>query len=175
MVFYNSSLVGKIFRNVKRISPKETPGNGRHLGSYKTVRVCKRSFAGRMCTHWRSHRAGNPGTDYHPFHRFCQGSRLAAAGCQAHSPKRVQRRVWTTQEISVRLQSGGCIALLEPHVRRCKCSKTHNTNANAGVTAVELDVRPITFYHEILSFRDRMKNSQKTDDTRYSWTVYEKI
>lgn len=137
MVFYNSPL-GKIFRNVTRINPKEAPRNGRHLGSYKAVRLCKRSFAGRMCTHWRFHRAGNPGADYHPFHRFCQGSWLAAAGCQAHNPERVQRRVWTTQEISVQLQSGGCIALLEPHVRRRKCSKTHNTDANAGITVADL-------------------------------------
>lgn len=79
-----------------------------------------------------------PGTDYHPFHRFCQGSWLAAVGCQAHNPEQVQRRVWATQEISVWLQSGGCIALLEPHARRCKCSKTHNTNANAGVTVADL-------------------------------------
>jgi len=98
---------------------------------------CKRSFASRMCTHWRFHR-GNPGTDYHLFDRFCQGSWLATAGCQAHNQEQVQRRVWTTQEISVWLQSGGCIALLEPHARRCKCSKTHNTNTNAGVTVADL-------------------------------------
>lgn len=50
----------------------------------------------------------------HPFARSCQGSWLAAAGCQAHNPE--QRRVWTTQEISVLLQSGGRIALLGPRV-----------------------------------------------------------
>ncbi|KYN20299.1 hypothetical protein ALC57_07203 [Trachymyrmex cornetzi] len=83
----------KIFRNVTRINPKGTPGNGRHLDSHKGVRVCKRSFASRI--------AGNPGTDYHLFDRFCQGSWLAAAGCQAHNQEQVQRRVWTTQEISV--------------------------------------------------------------------------
>lgn len=125
-----------------------------------------------MYTHWRFHRAGNPGTDYHPFHRFCQGSWLAAVGCQAHNPTRVQRRVWTTQEISVRLQSGGYIALLGPHARRCK---THNTNANAGVTVADLQtdrtanhILPIKFCHFASGWKIRRKTVSRDIREKFS-------
>lgn len=52
----------------------------------------------------------------------------------------------------------GCIALLEPHARRCKCSKTHNTSANADRESLPLTcgptARPITSCHEILPLRE---------------------
>ncbi|EFN70377.1 hypothetical protein EAG_11160 [Camponotus floridanus] len=80
-------------QNVARINPKRALGNGGRLAVCIRQDCAERSFAGRI--------VGNPRADYHPFHWFCQGSRLAAAGCQAHSSERVQRRVWTTQEISL--------------------------------------------------------------------------
>lgn len=122
-IFHGSSLVEKIFRNVARINPKGTPGSGRHPGSYKVAGGCAKGALLAECVHIdASTEPEIPGPTSSHFLRPCQGSRLAAAGCQAHNLDRVQRRVWTTQEISVQFQSGGRIALLGSRVRRCKYS-----------------------------------------------------
>lgn len=54
---------------------------------------------------------------------------VSHCGLSSAQPERVQRRVWATQEISVRLWSGGRIALLWLRTCRCsrsKCTETHN-------------------------------------------------
>lgn len=94
-IFYGP-LVGKVFRSVARINPKGAPGNGRHTRFVYGGRGLREKGAlPEECVHIdASTEPEIPGpTSSHSLRLCRQGSRLAAAGCQAHNLDRVQRRV----------------------------------------------------------------------------------